>query len=348
MSFYQDSIFWVDLDKISPNPYQPRRDFDELELKSLSDSIRQYGLLQALVVTRKEEPRTDGGLHVTYELISGERRLRASKLAGLSQVPVLIKSDAESGLMKLELAIIENLQREDLHAVDRARAFERLASEFGLKHVEIAKKVGKSREYVSNTMRILALPEDMLDALARGEMVEGHTRPLLMLIERPDEQRTLFKEIIHKKLPVREAELIARSIAFERARKKETLHDPEIVALEHQMSETLGTRVTIESKEQGGKIHIDFFSPEDLRFIFDSLKRAERRGTSAMLDEHIARKQAEALSDVDTKDRADDGEIVTQERTHPRLQTFEPQEPEKPAEKDFDTDDIYAISNFSV
>jgi len=334
--FFQDSIFWVNLDKIRPNPYQPRREFDESELNSLADSIRQYGLLQALVVTRKEEQREDGGLAVFYELIAGERRLRASKIAGLSQVPVLIKSGEENNLMKLELAIIENVQREDLNAVDRARAFERLASEFGLKHIDIAKKIGKSRVYVTNTMRILALPLDMLEALSRGEITEGHTRPLLMLIERPEEQKTLYKEIIHKKIPVREAELIARSIAFERARKKDTLNDPEIVALENQFSETLGTRVKIEPKEKGGKIHIDFFSSDDLRTILSMLSASEKRGMNAMLDEHIKR-QVEGNGEIAQLD---------EQKEHPRHQVFEPKEEEN--EKDFDPDDIYSISNFSI
>ena len=124
--FYNDSIFWIEVDKIKPNPFQPRRDFDEAQLKSLSDSIRQYGVLQALVVTRKELEKGDGGIGVEYELVAGERRLRAAKLAGLVQVPVLIRTGEETDLMKLELAIIENIQREDLSPVDRARAFERL------------------------------------------------------------------------------------------------------------------------------------------------------------------------------------------------------------------------------
>ena len=119
--FYQDSIFWIEVDKIKPNPFQPRRDFDEAALKSLSDSIRQYGVLQALVVTRNEIVKPDGGLAVEYELIAGERRLRASKLAGLREVPCLIKTGEDNNLMKLELAIIENVQREDLNPVDRAR-----------------------------------------------------------------------------------------------------------------------------------------------------------------------------------------------------------------------------------
>src|SRR3989344_2866809 len=186
--FYNDAIFWVEVDKIKPNPFQPRRDFDELQLKSLSDSIRQYGVLQALVVTRKEVEKEDGGLGVEYELVAGERRLRASKMAGLVQVPVLIRNGEDTDLMKLELAIIENIQREDLSPVDRARAFERLSKEFGFKHAEIGKKVGKSREYVSNTLRILTLPEFILTALSEGKITEGHTRPLMMLVDRPQER----------------------------------------------------------------------------------------------------------------------------------------------------------------
>ena len=149
MSTYVDNaVFLIEVGKIGPNPYQPRRDFDEAKMKDLSESIRMYGVLQPLVVTRKEVFRDDGGMTVEYELISGERRLRAAKLAGLSQVPVLIRSGEESAQLKLEMAIIENLQREDLNPVDRARSFERLTKEFKLKQSEIADKVGKSREYV--------------------------------------------------------------------------------------------------------------------------------------------------------------------------------------------------------
>src|ERR1700733_9058794 len=140
--FHNDSIFWIEVDKIQPNPFQPRKEFDTTQLQALSDSIRQYGVLQALVVTRKEIAKEDGGLAVEYELIAGERRLRASKLAGLSQVPVLIKvGDEGNSLMKLELAIIENVQREDLNPVDRARAFKQLAVDFGFKHAKIAEKI---------------------------------------------------------------------------------------------------------------------------------------------------------------------------------------------------------------
>lgn len=265
---YNDAIFWIEVDKIHPNPYQPRREFDELALRSLADSIRQYGVLQALVVTRKEVEKPDGGLATEYELIAGERRLRASKLAGLTQVPAQVRNGEETDLMKLELAIIENIQREDLNAVDRARAFDKLAKEFGFKHAEIGKKVGKSREYVSNTLRILMLPDEMLNALAEGKITEGHTRPLMMLVDRPEEQMTLFKEIMFKKINVRDAEGIARRIAFEKARK---LMDPDLVDLEDKFKETLGTRVRIEKKDEGGKLTIDFFSKDDLISLLEKL-----------------------------------------------------------------------------
>ena len=169
--------------------------------------------------------------------------------------------------MKLELAIIENIQREDLNPVDRAHAFDRLANEFGFKHVDIAKKVGKSREYVSNTLRILSLPPEIQQALSEGKISEGHTRPLLMLVDRKEEQDTLFREIMLKKLTVREAEGIARRIAFDRVRKHERMYDPDIVAMEQRLKDALGTRVAIETKEVGGKLVIDFFSDDDLRGI---------------------------------------------------------------------------------
>ena len=273
--FYNDSIFWIEVDKIKPNPFQPRREFDDVQLRSLSDSIRQYGVLQALIVTRNEVEKEDGGMGVEYELVAGERRLRAARLAGLAQVPVLIRTGEETDLMKLELAIIENIQREDLSPVDRARAFDRLVREFNFKHHEIGKKVGKSREYVSNSLRILTLPEYIINALSENKITEGHTRPLMMLIDRPQEQETLFKEILFKKLNVREAEGIARHIAVERARK---LIDQELIDIEDQFKEKLGTRVRIEKRsastqggEEGGRVTIDFFNKDDLRSLLDRI-----------------------------------------------------------------------------
>jgi ParB family transcriptional regulator, chromosome partitioning protein len=271
---YENSIFWIDTDKISPNPYQPRREFDEDRLRDLSESIRQYGILQPLTVSRIELDRPDGGVAVAYELIAGERRLRASKLAGLPQVPCIIRVGDDSKA-KLELAIIENLQREDLNPVDRAKSFQRLSDEFSLKHQDIGKKISKSREYVSNTMRLLTLPQDILDALGGGRISEGHTRPLLMLQDRPQEQMTLFKEMLIRKMTVREAEGIARRIAYDKVRKKDRFFDPDIADMEGRLAESLGTRVHIEKKEVGGKILIDFFSYEELQNILTMLEREQ-------------------------------------------------------------------------
>jgi ParB family chromosome partitioning protein len=157
---------------VSPNPFQPRIEFNDATIIELSDSIRQYGILQPLTVTQVETPTADGGTAVHYELIAGERRLRASKMAGLQKVPVIIRV-GDSNKERLELAIIENLQREDLNAVDRAKAFLQLAQEFSLSHTEIGKRMGKSREYVSNTLRVLALPQYILDGLDWAQNQRG-------------------------------------------------------------------------------------------------------------------------------------------------------------------------------
>ncbi len=277
--FHNNAVFFVEVEKIRPNPFQPRKEFDEAKLKDLADSVRMYGILQPLVVTRKEFTKDDGGIGVEYELIAGERRLRASRLAGLREVPVLIRAQEDDDRVKLELAIIENLQREDLNAVDRARSFQQLAEQFGLKHVEIAKKVGKSREYVSNTLRLLALSEEILTALAQGKISEGHTRPLLMLCDRPEEQLVLFKEIMLKKMTVRDAEKIARKVAFDKVRKKERMFNPDIVELEQQVSDSLGTRVHIEPREVGGRIQIDYFNEDDLKNLLAILNARQQAPT---------------------------------------------------------------------
>jgi ParB family chromosome partitioning protein len=268
--FQNDAIFWVDVAKIRPNPFQPRSDFDEAKLKDLAASIRQYGILQPLIVTRHEEESPDG-ISVYYELIAGERRLRASKIAGLSQVPVIIRSAEEQDRVRLELAIIENLQREDLNAIDRARAFDRLAKEFNLNNVQIAEKVGKSREYVSNSIRLLSLPDEMQQAVIGGAIYEGHARALLMLSDRPEEQKTVFKDILVRKLSVREVEQITRDIAVEKARKRPD-QAPELEALEKAFAESLGTKVVIKQEQKGGKLIIDYFSTDDLEAILAHLK----------------------------------------------------------------------------
>lgn len=285
--FQNDSIFWIEVDKIKPNPYQPRKEFNEDKLGHLAESIRQYGILQPIVVTRHEISKEDGGLVVEYELIAGERRLRASKIAGLTQIPSIIRTEEEDDSVKLELAIIENLQREDLNPIDRAVAFQQLVEEFGLKHAEVAKKVGKSREYVTNTLRLLALPEEMKRAIVAGQITEGHSRPILMLRDKPEEQATLYKEIIHRRLTVRDAEAIARKIAVDKVRKKEYVTDPEILELEGQLAESLGTRVQIEKKEVGGKLMIDFFSNDDLKKILELIQSNEKKNPNEMLDNYI-------------------------------------------------------------
>src|SRR3989344_3990677 len=264
-AYFSDSIYWVEVDRIKPNPFQPRKEFGGAPLTSLAESIRSYGVLQPLTVTRKETEIPGEGIRVEYELIAGERRLRASKLAGLFQVPVVIRRAEDSDQMKLEIAIIENLQREDLNAVDRAKAFKQLTDQFGLKHHEIGKKVGKSREYVSNSLRILVLPQFMQDAVVAGEITEGHTRPLLMLMDKPAEQKTLFEEIKLKRLNVRDTEQLARRIAVDKSRKGDLT--PELLLLERELSDSLGTRVRIDKKENGGRVTIDFFSVEDLAHI---------------------------------------------------------------------------------
>jgi ParB family chromosome partitioning protein len=275
---YSNAIFWIEVEKIKPNPYQPRKEFNEDALQSLSESVRQYGILQPLVVTRRESSRADGGFSVEYELIAGERRLRAAKLAGLSQVPALIRAREDSDMMKLELAIIENLQREDLNPIDRAQAFSQLAEQFKLKHIEIAEKIGKSREYVSNSIRLLGLPEYAIAALREGKINEGHTRPLLMLVDRPVEQRALFDDILARKLTVREAESLSRHFAQDKVRKREKYADQTTKGFEAELAEALGTRVQIEKRAEGGKITIDFFSEGDLEHIIEVISRRVEGG----------------------------------------------------------------------
>ena len=293
----ESSIFWIEIEKIVPNPFQPRREFDEDRLQELAASIRQYGVLQPLVVSRQETQHDDGGISVTYELIAGERRLRASRLAGITQVPVVVRTGDDSRA-KLELAIIENLQREDLNAVDRAQSFQRLADEFKLTWAEVGRKMGKSREYVSNTVRILMLPQDVLDALSKGKITEGHTRPLLMLIDRPSEQMTLFKEMMVRKMTVREAEQIARRIAYEKVRKKDLFMTPEVVDMEEKLAETLGTRVQIEPRERGGRISIDYFSHEELLALSIAIRKAGEEKTHKGMFDKLREEDMETLQSV--------------------------------------------------
>ncbi len=343
--FYKDSIFWIEVDKIKPNPFQPRREFDEAQLKSLSDSIRQYGVLQALVVTRKETQREDG-LFVEYELIAGERRLRASRLAGLSVVPCLIKDGDQSDEVKLELAIIENLQREDLNPIDRAIAFRRLVDEFGFKNVAIAAKVGKSKEYVANSMRMLNLPQEMIDAVKNGKITEGHTRPLLMLIERPEEQLTLFKEIMSRRMTVREAEQVARRVAVERSRLKGDMLDHQTREIEERLTESLGTRVMIEKRHEteGGKITIAFFSNDDLKHILATLDKGKEAQAVAEVAPQV---QVSEIRPEVTVPVAQENIVVEQPSDPVQILDDRSKEEVNAAENEAE-EDLYSIKNFNI
>lgn len=311
-----DSVFWIDVDRIQPNPYQPRRNFTEEGLSSLAESIRQYGVLQPLVVTRTDVEKPEGGLESLYELIAGERRLRASKIAGLRQVPVVIRQ-GDTNLTKLELAIIENLQREDLNAIDRAKALRKLIEDFGISHAETAAKIGKSREYVSNSLRLLSLPEHIQNAVIDKEISEGHARTLLALHDKPEELETLFKEITLKRLSVRAAEGIARSIAQERVRKYHR-KTPEMVELEKSLTETLGTRVIIETNAEGGRLLIDFFSPDDLSALAESLiPHPDTEGNQQINEEGT-------------------NEVITEDPIPPA------------APEETPDDELYSVSNFTV
>jgi len=336
-NIYSNSIFWIDTNKIKPNPYQPRRDFDEARLSDLALSIKQYGVLQPLTVSRVELEKDEGGIVTEYELIAGERRLRASIMAGVAQVPVIIRT-GDTAIMKLELAIIENLQREDLNAVDRARAFFRLTNEFKFTHNEVAKKLGRSREYVSNSLRILSLPEEIIQGLSEGKITEGHTRPILMLADHPKEQMVLFKEIVYKKITVREAERLARKIAYDRVRKKEFMPDPEITELEEEFQEKLGTRVHIEKKELGGQIKIDYFSTEDLREILDLINKSTvEKKPEDLLEQHIEKSESE-IGDTEAPIPARNAFSITDAGGDDRSEK----------EKQEDDIELYNISKFSV
>lgn len=338
--FYNNSVFWVEVNRILPNPFQPRKEFNEDALASLAESIRQYGILQPLVVTRREIERGDGGISVEYELVAGERRLRASKIAQVSQVPVLIRSSEDSDKMKLELAIIENLQREDLNPIDRALAFRQLADTFNLKHVEIAKKVGKSREYVSNSLRLLTLSDEMQQAVVARQITEGHTRPLLMLVDRPEQQAELFREISEKGLTVRETERIARSIATDRARKQDL--PPELAQLERELTEKLGTRVQIEPRAKGGKVHIDFFTPTDVAQLLTLLTNTASAPvvSNRISEPTVALTPSPFMQFVSVTSVVESEDVGSTDATEENIEISQ--------EQDEDEEDIYSIQNFAV
>jgi len=248
----------VPIGSVVPNPHQPRILFSEERLMELAQSIREHGILQPLIVTKVGE---------NFELIAGERRLQAAKIVGLAEVPVMLRKAENQE--KFELAIIENIQRHDLNPIEEARAYERLSREFELSQESIAKKMGRSRSAIANTMRLLQLPVDIQRAVADDRISEGHAKALLA-IENLEKQRALFDLIVRQGLTVRETEVKSREISVRPPRKTPS-KDPEIEARESALSEIFGTKVRIAKTAAGGMIRIDYFSDEEFRNILSKL-----------------------------------------------------------------------------
>jgi len=266
------SIFHIEVEKIKPNPQQPRHYFNDEALKDLASSIREFGILQPIVVS-KIEKETPDGTDVEYQLIAGERRWLASKILGLERIPAIIRNvDLERE--RLELAIIENIQREDLNPIERARAFSKLQDEFRLTQREIAAKLGKSRESVANTVRLLDLPANIKEALEKGSISESHGR-LLLAIDDQAAQERIFRELLDKKMTTRDLKNKVRGIKPENGNEKNIEVSPEIKMMQEKLSSELGAPVKIESKGEQGRITITFFSPEELRNIVDKFGNEE-------------------------------------------------------------------------
>ena len=276
--FASAAIFHIEIDKISPNPYQPRKDFDEESLKELAASIRELGIIQPLIVS-KIEKETSTGATVEYQLIAGERRLKAAKIAGLERVPVIVKRINQAA-ERMEMAIVENIQREDLNPVETARAYARLSDEFGLTQREIAVKLGKSRETIANTLRLLNLPTEIQDSVAEGKINESQAR-LLLAINDLSKQKDIFHDILKNNLSVRELKnRIRKTVEHPLENDVEKQIDPEVHHFQERLEELLGAPVKIEKNKEGGKIIISFFSSEEIKGIIGkiNLNPEEERG----------------------------------------------------------------------
>ena len=273
----EDKVFYIEVDKIKPNPQQPRKSFSEERIRELAISIREHGILEPLVVTR-EEKETQYGADVEYQLISGERRLLASKMLGLPTVPVIIRKPMDER-KKLELALIENIQREDLSPISKAKAFARLIKEFGITQQALAERIGKSREVIANTLRLLQLSYEAQNALEQGKINEGHARAIL-LFSNPEKRRLFLQEILSKSLSGRESLELAQHYLQNNLsnNKKETLSrrrnvslDPEDLQVKEKLEDFLQTPVLIKKKGGQGAIEIKFFSQEDLGKILNRI-----------------------------------------------------------------------------
>ena len=256
------NLTFINIEKISPNPRQPRRNFDPEELSELTASVLEHGVLQPLIIS----PGTIDG---EYILIAGERRLQASRLAGLERVPVMIRETTD--MEKLELALIENVQRADLNALEQAEAYRQLADEFDLSHEAIAEKVGKSRVAVSNILRLLKLPDIVKNALIERRISEGHARALLALTT-TESQTAVLKTIIAQDLSVRQAEDLVRKYGGERrVQNLRARNSPEVADLEERLRASLGTKVALRTGKRGGSLTIYYYSAEELEILLERL-----------------------------------------------------------------------------
>lgn len=254
----QNGVQEIDVIRIVPNPHQPRLRFEAEKLQELSDSIKEHGVIQPLVVTKNGNQ---------YEIIAGERRFQASKLAGLKTVPVIVRDATEQ--QKLELAIIENVQRHDLNAIEEAKSYLKLAEEFDLSQEEVAKKMGKSRSVVANKLRLLHLPIEIQKALIEMKITEGHAKAILA-IENPEKQRALFEMILKNSLTVRQTEDKTKEISVKTHTRQVSI-DPEIKRIEDILAGALGTKVKVAKAGEGGKIMIDYYSKEELNNILSKV-----------------------------------------------------------------------------
>lgn len=252
-------IVEIELDKITPNEYQPRRVFDQARLNELAASIKEQGVIQPIIVHRTP---------VGYELIAGERRWRAAGLAGLQTIPAIVKDATKREL--LELALIENIQREDLNPIEAAEAYKRLQEEFKLTQEDLARRVGKERSTITNFLRLLGLPKEVKQGLASGVLTMGHAKAILS-IERSRGQIEAAAIIVKKGLSVREAEALASRLKGSTKEKKANRTNNELKGIEDRLKRALGTKVTIMPRSKGGRIVIDYYSGDELDRIIDKI-----------------------------------------------------------------------------
>lgn len=254
----------VKITQVEPNREQPRKNFDEDALQELADSIKQFGLLQPILVQDRK---------TYYEIIAGERRWRAAKLAGLKEIPVIIRDYTEQEIV--EISLIENIQREDLNPIEEAQAYKRLLTEFNLKQDEVAERVSKSRTAVTNSMRLLKLCDEVQQMIIDDMLSTGHARALIT-IEDPEQQYMIAQKIFDEKLSVRDVEKLVKDLNKPEKQKKETVEDKSLEIIyqdvEEKLKQSLGTKVEISSKGNGsGKIEIEFYNHDDLDRIIDLL-----------------------------------------------------------------------------